>query len=204
MVEKLTFFVTAVAFILLSFKIEEQMKTKRIKKKIILSSKAAGGKNFFRSFLKGKGYKPSISLTTREPRGKEVDGVDYHFVTETDFMEQVALDQFREHVLFSGKGYGTTHHSFDNDEVFIFTPKGINSLNLTAKEREGIIIVYFDMPLDVRIKRMEERVNAGDIKKRLQDDDEEFYGFREFDIRITNAYFDPEKLHKAILNYSEI
>jgi len=204
MVDRITFFITAVAFLLLAFKLEEIMAKKKLKKKIILSSKAAGGKDFFRNFLKGEGFKPSISLTTREPRGNEVDGVDYRFVDDTEFMEMVAGDQFREHIIFQGKGYGTTQHSLDNDDVFIFTPGGINSLKLTAKERKEFIIIYFDMPLDIRINRMEGRINADKIADRLETDDKEFYGFRDFDIRVTNPYFDPEKLLKTIIDYSEI
>jgi len=175
---------------------------KKLKKKIILSSKAAGGKDFFRSFLIGKGYKPSISQTTRSPRDGEVDGKDYHFIEDKEFMEMVAGDQFHEHILFQGKGYGTTEHSFNNDDVFIFTPGGISQL--TREERSKFIVIYFDMPLEVRVNRMEGRVHADKITKRLAKDDSEFFGFSDYDIRIKNPYFKPEPLLKIILRYDEL
>jgi len=174
----------------------------KLNKKIILSSKAAGGKDFFRTFLIGKGLKPSISQTTRDPRGNEVDGVDYHFIEEKEYLEMVACDMFHEHVIFKGNGYGTTEQSFKEDDVFIFTPGGIDQLPL--KERKDFIVVYFDIPLDIRVNRMAERINAGEIQERLEKDDEAFFKFRDYDIKVKNPYFKPDSLLKAIINLSNV
>ena len=38
----------------------------------------------------------SVSYTTRKPRPKEVDGRDYHFVTQARFEEMIAADEFLE------------------------------------------------------------------------------------------------------------
>ncbi|HVA78475.1 MAG TPA: guanylate kinase [Candidatus Binataceae bacterium] len=53
----------------------------------ILSAPSGAGKTtLYRAALKGiAGLEFSVSLTTRRPRGAEVDGVDYHFVSETKF-----------------------------------------------------------------------------------------------------------------------
>lgn len=49
----------------------------------------------------------SISCTTREPRGEEEDGLDYHFLTRERFEELLAEDAFIEHAAVHGNYYGT-------------------------------------------------------------------------------------------------
>lgn len=49
----------------------------------------------------------SISMTTRKPRPNEVDGVDYFFVEEKDFLNKVANEELLEHAQFVGNYYGT-------------------------------------------------------------------------------------------------
>ena len=51
----------------------------------------------------------SVSATTRSPRPGEVDGVDYHFLSEDDFARRRQADQFVECFEVFGKGhwYGT-------------------------------------------------------------------------------------------------
>lgn len=49
----------------------------------------------------------SISMTTRKPRNKEVDGVDYFFVSEEEFLNKLKNDELLEHACFVGNYYGT-------------------------------------------------------------------------------------------------
>lgn len=49
----------------------------------------------------------SISCTTREPRGEEEDGVDYHFVSRERFQKLIEEDAFLEHAEVHGNYYGT-------------------------------------------------------------------------------------------------
>jgi guanylate kinase len=49
----------------------------------------------------------SVSCTTREPRGEEEDGVDYHFLTKERFEELVRENAFIEHACVHGNYYGT-------------------------------------------------------------------------------------------------
>ena len=50
----------------------------------------------------------SVSYTTRAPRGQEVDGVAYHFITEPVFSAMVAAGRFAEHARVHGNWYGTS------------------------------------------------------------------------------------------------
>jgi guanylate kinase len=49
----------------------------------------------------------SVSATTRPPRPGERDGVDYHFLTESDFERRLAGGEFIEHATYAGHRYGT-------------------------------------------------------------------------------------------------
>lgn len=49
----------------------------------------------------------SVSCTTREPRGEEEDGVDYHFVAREKFEHLVSENAFLEHAEVHGNCYGT-------------------------------------------------------------------------------------------------
>lgn len=49
----------------------------------------------------------SVSSTTRAPRPGEVDGADYHFVTNEAFEDLLMVDGFLEHASYAGCHYGT-------------------------------------------------------------------------------------------------
>ena len=49
----------------------------------------------------------SVSCTTRPPRAGEIDGEDYHFISEPDFLARVEAGEFLEHANVHGKYYGT-------------------------------------------------------------------------------------------------
>lgn len=50
----------------------------------------------------------SISTTTRAIREGEVDGIDYHFVSEEEFKQDIEDDNFLEHATVHGNHYGTS------------------------------------------------------------------------------------------------
>lgn len=55
----------------------------------------------------------SVSFTTRAPRPGEVDGQDYHFVSQEDFLRRLAEGEMVEHVEIFGNFYGTSRQVID-------------------------------------------------------------------------------------------
>ncbi|MCK4342500.1 MAG: guanylate kinase [Phycisphaerae bacterium] len=49
----------------------------------------------------------SVSVTTRKPRGREVDGQHYRFISQEEFQRMVEHDELLEHAVYLGKWYGT-------------------------------------------------------------------------------------------------
>ena len=49
----------------------------------------------------------SVSCTTRPPRAGEIEGEDYHFLSEVDFLRRVRANEFLEHAKVHEHYYGT-------------------------------------------------------------------------------------------------
>lgn len=77
---------------------------------IILSAPSGGGKStiLHEIMKKSDRIEYSVSFTTRKPRGAEVNGVHYHFVTEEAFQERIDSGDFLENAVFAGHHYGTS------------------------------------------------------------------------------------------------
>jgi guanylate kinase len=56
----------------------------------------------------------SVSHTTRTPRPRERDGIDYFFVSRGAFEEMVAKGAFLEHAEYRGNLYGTSWAAIEN------------------------------------------------------------------------------------------
>ncbi len=80
----------------------------------ILSAPSGAGKTtLIRSLLEGGlgsigSIEFSVSHTTRAPRAGEVDGREYHFVSEEQFERMIAEEQFLEWAEVHGNSYGTS------------------------------------------------------------------------------------------------
>ena len=49
----------------------------------------------------------SVSVTTRQPRPGELDGVDYHFCSHTEFLEMISRGDILEYDIYCENYYGT-------------------------------------------------------------------------------------------------
>lgn len=79
-------------------------------KLVIFSAPSGSGKTtIVRELLKRFDcFEFSISATSRQPRGAEQNGVDYYFLTNEEFKERVARDEFVEwEEVYQGTCYGT-------------------------------------------------------------------------------------------------
>ena len=65
----------------------------------------------------------SVSCTTRPPRAGEIDGEDYHFLSEAEFAERLTAGEFLEHANVHGKFYGTLR-----DPILTNLHKGVDVL----------------------------------------------------------------------------
>ena len=83
---------------------------------IIISGPSGVGKGTIRRQVMGDGslnLAYSVSMTTRERRINEIDGVDYFFVSKEEFQRNIDNGNFLEWAEFVGNRYGTPKHYVD-------------------------------------------------------------------------------------------
>src|SRR5579863_1965566 len=82
----------------------------------IISAPSGSGKSTLvsqvRSLVEGLDF--SISYTTRQPRGSEEDGREYHFTTRQEFERMIAAGEFLEWAEVFGNYYGTAVAALDH------------------------------------------------------------------------------------------
>ena len=96
-------------------------------KLLILTAPSGAGKTtIVRHLLKKFGELAfSVSATTRPPRPGETDGVDYHFLSNREFLERVAVGEFVEYEeVYPGRFYGTlrseVHRIWEQGRTVVF------------------------------------------------------------------------------------
>ena len=157
-------------------------------KRIILVGKAASGKDHLRKKYESRGFKYAVTYTTRPPREGEVTGKDYFFITDEESTKMIESNMFYEHVYFNGWLYGTTVNQFFTDDLFIMTPAGIS--HIKPEDRANSFIIYIDIYLSIRKKRLVNRKMPGDtLTRRIEADELDVMDFNDYDLRITNKDF---------------
>ncbi len=75
---------------------------------VITGPSGVGKGTLIRELLKAvPGSELSVSATTRAPRDGEVEGEDYHFLSEAEFADRARRGEFVEHAEYAGNRYGT-------------------------------------------------------------------------------------------------
>jgi guanylate kinase len=78
----------------------------------VLSAPSGAGKTTLCSALRHKpDFVYAVSCTTRGPRAGEIEGEDYHFLSNEEFERRVAADEFLEYAEVHGFKYGTLKNS---------------------------------------------------------------------------------------------
>lgn len=169
--------------------------------RIILVGKAASGKDYFRDFLKSR-QTLDVSYTTRPPREGEIDGYTYNYITKEEFLKLEKSDFFLESVAFNGWHYGTSKENWYSKTLFIQTPSGTKCI--PDEDIDDCILVYFDIPIEIRRERLSKRSDADSVDRRIEADEKDFKDFKNFNIRVTDPLFDAEELYRTILSYERI
>jgi len=114
----------------------------------------------------------SVSYTTRAPRGKEKDGVDYHFVDEPAFRKMIDRAELLEWAQVHGSLYGSHKSTVDEARAgklvaFDIDVQGGNQIK--AKHPEAVSIFILPPSMAELERRLRERKTDSDevIRRRL-------------------------------------
>ena len=152
-------------------------------KVIALVGKAGSGKDTVATNLVkqySKEYCSIVSYTTRPPREGEINGVNYYFVNDKEFLNLVDKGEMLEFTQFNGWYYGTAITSLKNDKinVGVFNPAGIYSL--MNKDNINLTVWYIQASDKERLLRQLNRENNPNVKeiiRRFQTDEDDFKDF---------------------------
>lgn len=103
---------------------------------IVVSGPSGAGKDSIINKLKemNNNVWVSISCTSRDKRGREQDGVDYFFLSEQEFRDKIARDEFLEYAEYNNHLYGTP-----KDKIKEQLDKGIDVI--LEIEVQGALII---------------------------------------------------------------
>lgn len=137
----------------------------------------------------------SVSVTTRQPRVGEVDGVDYYFVTDEQYNEFLAQDAFYEYVDSQyGSRYGTLRSEVDSfinvGQDVIFDMDWAGARQMKKKAGSDVVTIYLLPPSIKELRhRLENRgTNSQEvIEKRMSIILDKVSHWDEFDYVIVNV-----------------
>lgn len=173
-------------------------------KVIIISAPSGTGKSTIINSLMAGGdlnLQFSVSATNRAPRGAEVDGKDYHFMSDDAFRKAINDDAFLEYEeVYPGRFYGTLLSEIDrigssgSNAVMDIDVNGA----LRVKERLGddALSIFIQPPsIDELRRRLESRAtdSAESISARIDRAKYELDQAPRFDACIIN-----DKLEEAV------
>lgn len=139
---------------------------------------------------------PSVSHTTRAPRGQEKHGREYYFISDAEFDSLVTDGAFFEWALVHGNRYGTSRMAIESrlsrgeDVILEIDFQGAYQIK---KLFPGAVLIFILPPsldeLRTRIERRGEDPSES-IELRMQNAREEICHARNFDFVIINEVFE--------------
>ena len=167
---------------------------------LVSAPSGAGKTSLVKAVLdEGSNLQVCVSHTTRTARPGEVDGVNYHFVSEAKFQEMVEAGEFLEHACVFGNFYGTAHA-----QVAKITDAGRDVIleidwqgaELVRQQVEQAISVFILPPTEATLaQRLRDRDQDSEavIQKRLSEARLDMSKAKDFDYIIINDDFDNAK-----------
>ena len=147
-----------------------------------------------------------ISYTSRPPREKEVDGVNYHFITAEKFAEMILQNQMFEATVFNEWCYGTGIESVKEDAINIgvFNPEG--AATLLHDKRVNLVIIYIYADDKIRLIRQLNREAKPDIDEIIRRYKADKIDFEEADdlcnwVYVNNTPEELECIYKDLMRF---
>ena len=143
----------------------------------------------------------SISATSRSPRGNEKDGVDYHFLSKSEFKKKINNNEFIEfEEVYGGVHYGTlkseVKNIWTNNEVALFDIDVVGGFNIKKMYPMNTLSIFVMPPsIDTLRKRLISRgdISDNEINRRIKKAELELDFASKFDKIIINSDLEESK-----------
>lgn len=174
---------------------------------VISGFSGAGKGTLVRELIHRHGeYALSISMTTREPRPGERDGVEYYFTDKKNFEETIEKDGLIEYAVYCDNYYGTPKarvaEQLEAGKNVILEIEMQGALKIKEKFPESLLI-FITAPSAAELKRRLEKrdtESAEVIERRLVRAAEESEGMDAYDYIVVNDNLDQcvEDVHSLV------
>lgn len=147
----------------------------------------------------------SVSATTRNPRERELDGVNYYFHSKEEFQSLIDSDGMLEYACFCDNYYGTPRKQVEEklangiDVILEIETKG--AMQVRKNCPDAIFIFILPPSINELRRRLNKRRTESDedIEKRVGEAEDEIRCAKKYDYIMINA-----ELEKAILDLEAI
>ncbi|WP_125706982.1 guanylate kinase [Lacticaseibacillus porcinae] len=166
---------------------------------IVLSGPSGVGKGTVRQAMLAGDYRDfqySISMTTRNMRPGEVDGVDYYFRTKEQFEHEIATGGMLEYAQYVGNYYGTplkyVNQTLDSGRDVLLEIEVKGAMQVREKCPDGVFIFLTPPDLSELKHRLTGRGtdSAEVIEKRITQAADEIAMMANYDYAVVNDKVD--------------
>ena len=165
---------------------------------IVVSGPSGAGKGTICSALREQfpNIQYSISMTTRDPRPGEVDGVNYYFADNARFEQLLAEDAFLEHAKVYDHYYGTpkkyVYQMLEEGKHVMLEIDIQGAMQVKKKYPQGVFIYIVLPSMDVLARRLRDRKTDTEevIAGRLSKASDELQWIEQYDYLIVNDNLD--------------
>ena len=142
---------------------------------IVLSGPSGSGKGtIIKSLLSSrKDTVLSISVTTRQPRPGEIDGIHYFFRTRDEFEKMISTDSLLEYANYNGNYYGTPEESIKKwlaEGKNVLLEIEVQGAEQVMDHRSDLVSIFITIPsMEELERRLRERgtENEETIRSRM-------------------------------------
>lgn len=163
---------------------------------VISAPSGAGKTSLVKALMKNTdNIQASVSYTTRKPRPGEKNGVDYHFVSQAEFLHMLTCNLFLEHAQVFDNYYGTSEkwlvEQLNNDIDILLEIDWQGAQQVRRLKPDSIGIFILPPSRKVLEQRLCHRAQDSEevIARRMQDAINEISHYVEFDYLVVNDDF---------------
>ena len=164
---------------------------------IIAAPSGCGKTSLVKALLRNsKNLAVSVSHTTRKPRKGEIDGENYHFVSNETFKQMISNNDFLEYAEVFGNMYGTAktniYEKLDSNINIILEIDWQGARQVRQNMPEVISIFILPPSKNVLLERLTTRGqdDKATISERMENSEKEMSHYNEFGYLIINDQFD--------------
>lgn len=141
----------------------------------------------------------SVSATTRPARDHEVDGVDYHFLSEAEFRAMIEADELVEWAEVHGHLYGSSREALqaasEEGRFLVLDVDVQGAMQMRDRVPDAVLVFVLPPSVDALVERLTERGTEGkdNVTQRIENARGELEQASRFDYIVVN-----ENLEQAI------